>query len=500
MFARENSSLDAAENNPEAIPLILPPAMPNNIHISALSKPILRKINDAGSFILQSIIELIRTVCLCSALSIIVLIAMMKHLFRIEWSWQSLHNTASNIRKPLGYTNIVNYITQQGYEVDPFKATTSDGFILTIYRIKAKAVDKNGAPVSYKGPALLIHGLLNTCIAFLVNGDSTSLAYILANEGYDVYLANNRATRHSREHLYYTPNDLQYWNWSIDDLVYDVVACYRTVLANSPQFSQLVYVGHSQGVQQLFAALSTHPMLQQQTKLAVCLAPAAYTNKLTSIWLRGVTRLFHYNSELFYLLIGRKCFIPLMEEMRHYINAQLWGFCGSLMLNELLNWSTQYWCAQYKNIYFQEVPSLISTRNLAHWLQQCETGRFQRYDYGSAELNNLHYGRNSPPNYDLSSISCPVALVWGSADKLINLERLARELPNVVYANEVADHFHLDALNAERIHQTLYPQLIELMQQESYQVIPKEKLLQGKIHHIGNGKISHHDEINGKLD
>jgi len=59
---------------------------------------------------------------------------------------------------------------------------TSDGYILTLFRLQKKNSEiKDGLPV-----VLLQHGLLDQAETFLINSEYKSPAFILANEGFDV--------------------------------------------------------------------------------------------------------------------------------------------------------------------------------------------------------------------------------------------------------------------------------------------------------------------------
>ena len=40
------------------------------------------------------------------------------------------------------------------------------------------------------------------------------------------------------------------------------------------------------------------------------------------------------------------------------------------------------------------------------------------YDWGSASLNQQHYGQSTPPNVDLGKIKVPVAMFVGTHDEL----------------------------------------------------------------------------------
>lgn len=71
--------------------------------------------------------------------------------------------------------------------------TTSDGYILTLFRMKKQST-KSGARVAF-----LQHGLFADAFTWIMH-DKESLAVVLANQGYDVWLGNNRGSQFSRTH------------------------------------------------------------------------------------------------------------------------------------------------------------------------------------------------------------------------------------------------------------------------------------------------------------
>ncbi len=76
-----------------------------------------------------------------------------------------------------------------------------------------------------KPAVFMLHGLIDSSDGWVVNG-LNSPAFIAANQGYDVWLGNNRGNFHSRRHVTLDPdNDVEYWEHNILDLVkYDVTA------------------------------------------------------------------------------------------------------------------------------------------------------------------------------------------------------------------------------------------------------------------------------------
>ena len=82
-------------------------------------------------------------------------------------------------------------------------------------------------------------------------------------------------------------------------------------------------------------------------------------------------------------------------------------------------------------------PAGAGWKNLVHYGQIIEAGRFQRYDYGADE-NMKRYGSETPPEYDLSKIKVKTALFTGDVDTLADpedVEWLEDEsgLPNIVF-------------------------------------------------------------------
>jgi hypothetical protein len=73
--------------------------------------------------------------------------------------------------------------------------TTSDGYILTLFRIRPP----NASPSSRPRPvALLWHGLLDSAYTWLYLGEQ-ALPLKLVNAGYDVWLGNNRGSYFSNK-------------------------------------------------------------------------------------------------------------------------------------------------------------------------------------------------------------------------------------------------------------------------------------------------------------
>jgi pimeloyl-ACP methyl ester carboxylesterase len=143
----------------------------------------------------------------------------------------------------------------EAHQVEPIDA----GWILKVHRIPPKTK-------STKYPVFLMHGLFATSADYLVTGRKSALAFLLADNGYDVWMGNNnnndrsllecifkqanllgnaRGNRHAIIN-YQKANLKTIWDFSFHEMgLYDLPAMIDHMLAMTNS-SKFFYVGHSQ--------------------------------------------------------------------------------------------------------------------------------------------------------------------------------------------------------------------------------------------------------------
>ena len=146
------------------------------------------------------------------------------------------------------------------YTWEAHEVTTDDGYILTLFRITA---DQNGDPVpgqGSKGPLLLQHGFLTDSISWFHFSDESkpALPVRLFQEGFDVWLGNNRGTMNSRRHTTLDPDaDDEYWDFSHHEFAMsDIPSMMTKIVEESKTCRKVSYLGHSIGNMQIFYALA----------------------------------------------------------------------------------------------------------------------------------------------------------------------------------------------------------------------------------------------------
>lgn len=110
------------------------------------------------------------------------------------------------------------------------------------------------------------------------------LAFILADYGYDVWLANDRGNEYSRNHTNLNPNsDSQFWNFSWHEIgISDLSASIDYILAETNQ-TRIYYLGHSEGATIMYVLLSMLPEYNKKIISYIHLAPVVFLGNLKSV-------------------------------------------------------------------------------------------------------------------------------------------------------------------------------------------------------------------------
>lgn len=385
--------------------------------------------------------------------------------------------------------NISEIIRHWGYPAEEHDVVTEDGYILSVNRIPHGLADMRGReatttlapPTTTQAPptttqvptpdprpvVFLQHGLLAAGSNWVTNLPNTSLGFLLADAGYDVWLGNSRGNTWSRRHVSLSPKQDQYWKFSYDEMAQkDLPAVVNHILKTTGQ-EQIFYVGHSQGTTIAFIAFSTMPELASKIKMFFALAPVATVAFTES----PMTKLSVFPDFLIWDLFGKKDFLPQSELIKWFATH----FCSKTPLSELCGNLFFVLCGfDEKNlnmtrtpVYTTHCPAGTSVQNMIHWAQAVHKGKLMAYDYGRAG-NMAHYNQSTPPLYRVQDMKVPTALWSGGHDTLADPRDVAvllTQVPNLVYHRNIQHWEHLDFIWGLDAPQEMYLQMIKLMEQ-----------------------------------
>ena len=93
----------------------------------------------------------------------------------------------------------------------------------------------------------MVHALDSDMMEYVMNDADKANAFILAREGYDVWLGNNRGSLYSLGHKTLSTKDRAYWEYWQADLGLKDVPTWIDFILEKTGLESLSYVGHSQG-------------------------------------------------------------------------------------------------------------------------------------------------------------------------------------------------------------------------------------------------------------
>ncbi|XP_054716028.1 gastric triacylglycerol lipase-like [Uloborus diversus] len=362
--------------------------------------------------------------------------------------------------------NVSQLISSKGYPVEEHTVQTKDGYLLGLQRIphgRTEVYHLQPRPVVF-----LQHGLLSAASDYVINFPEQSLGFILADAGYDVWLGNTRGNTYSRKHVKYTPKMKEFWEFSFDQMAqYDLPAMIDYVLKTSGQ-AKLNYVGHSQGTSAAFALLSENPEYNKKVKLFIALAPVTTVGYITS----AIKYLAPFTKEIDFLfeILGIGEFLPnnvIMKYLSELVcEKEIRYLCEDVMF--LMFGTDKAELNQTRiGVYSAHTPAGSSTQSVVHYAQLVNSKTFQKYDYGK-KGNMKHYNQTTPPQYDVSKITAPVALIWSMNDALadpVDVDILIGKLKSMVsnYCVPFPLFNHQDFVLAVDTRKLLYDHLLQLL-------------------------------------
>ncbi|KFP48357.1 Lipase member M, partial [Cathartes aura] len=326
-----------------------------------------------------------------------------------------------------------------------------------------------------KPVVLLQHGLVLEGSNWVTNLPNSSLGFIFADAGYDVWIGNSRGNSWSQKHREFEFHHQEYSAYSFHEMAMcDLPATINYILQKTEQ-EQLYYVAYSQGTTTGFIAFSSIPELDRKIKMFFTLAPTTTNSNMKS----PLARLFDLPEGLVKLILGRTVVFDKGEILQQVISSLcsypiFKTFCSLVLylpggFTNSLNVVREQCGSPVTSSVFLMVPPnawIINTALLLFQLYQ--TGEFKYYDYGSD--NMLHYNQTTSPFYELENMKAPLAAWYGGRDWISAPEdvdiTLAR-ITNVAYKKYIPEFVHFDFLWGMQVYEQVYKEILELMEKSA---------------------------------
>ena len=355
----------------------------------------------------------------------------------------------------------------RGLSCADHNVTTRDGYVLETHTVW------NARVASPARVVVLQHGLIDSSETWVANYGGESLARQLADDGWLVYLANSRG-RPPYRHTTLGPDDAAFWAFSWDEMAaLDLPATVDHALhvANATRAS---FVGHSQGTTLAMAGLAENATLADLVDVAVLLAPVAILDEGAFGNLTGLVGI----ADWLCARLPETCDMSIWDAV-HAAAPVLcaWPLGYAACLEALCDVAGCKAKNNYnetvlvRDIFGHSYFAGTSWRNVDHFAQmeRPDATALRRYDFGTAALNEAHYGCPTPPAYDLARFANRVAAFYGTGDRLVpeaNARSTLALLSNAAFlepATPVDGYGHGDFIWSLDAGTILFPQVAALL-------------------------------------
>lgn len=343
-------------------------------------------------------------------------------------------------------------VDDAGYRVRDHVITTKDGYLLVLHKVEAV-----NPPRKPKGVVYCHHGLLTDSEIWVVG--KPNLVFKLADQGYQVWLGNNRGNRYLQKHIHLSPKDNKFWNFSLDEYaMYDIPASLEYINQFNHGDYRITYIGFSQGCSQLLAALSLRPDLNRLLNLFVGLLPAVIPKNLNHPVFRMIVNKSSRHHQFLYSIFGQRAILPLVAYW------QTWSWYPTVVetsLKYLFGWDLSNISLSQRMRTYPHLFSNTLVKLVHHWFQIIQAQRFQMFDE-RVKIGRLLFsgsGHKVAPFPIGHHLNVPMVLAFGREDILVDIEhttKLITELnPQMTdklwEVMDVPGYEHMDTLWADDV-------------------------------------------------
>jgi lysosomal acid lipase/cholesteryl ester hydrolase len=252
-------------------------------------------------------------------------------------------------------------------------------------------------------------------------------AFLLSNEGYDVWLGNVRGSKYSMKHSSLDPLSKEFWQFSFHEIgVYDLSAMINYILALT-QKPSLFYVGHNQATTALLVLLSNRPDYNTKILNAHLMAPIAFMdyphpvlslNVAETLKVSEVLPTYNFQSLVEFTSMIMKTYCPDRTSDNINFCTDLWFTIFGRNLNRTeINPQTLFDIPNY-------ISPSASLNQYHHYLQISQSGKFQSFEARANKMSwqrpSYNYRYSSTAPYNLANVRAPLYLYHAAEDLVVS--------------------------------------------------------------------------------
>ncbi|CAJ2504046.1 Uu.00g114400.m01.CDS01 [Anthostomella pinea] len=378
---------------------------------------------------------------------------------------QRRKSISSSIRNA---SDFVDLCAMFGYTAEEHVVQTKDGYLLGIHRLAWRKGEEdmkvNSGPASIKKRVVYLHHglLMNSEVWISLTDARRCLPFVLVEQGFDVWLGNNRGNKYSKKSIHCSPTSTQFWNFSIDQFAFHDIPDSINYILDFTRQPSLSYIGFSQGTAQAFASLSVHPKLNDQVNVFIALAPAMSVPGLNN---GIVDALIKASPQVLFLLFGRRSILSSATMWQSILYPPLFIKVIDMGNNFLFGWKSKNISVSQKLAAYPHLYSFTSTKSVVHWFQIIRNKSFQMYD--DDVQTPLLGGSNKytkVAKYPTRNIRTPIVVVYGGSDSLVDIKVMLKELPSRTVATEIPHYEHLDFLWARDVDTQVFRHIFDALE------------------------------------
>ncbi|KAK4946246.1 cholesterol esterase [Elasticomyces elasticus] len=357
-----------------------------------------------------------------------------------------------------------------GYYAEEHVVQTKDGYLLGVHRLpfrkgeEVAAARVSAGPDSIRKPVVYLHHglLMNSEVWVCITEEERCLPFTLVNQGYDVWLGNNRGNKYSKKSTQFSPTSSKFWDFSIEEFAFHDIPNTIDYILDTTSQPSLSYVGFSQGTAQAFATLSIHPGLNDKVNVFIALAPAMSPAGLSN---GIVDALVKTSPDVLFLAFGRKSILSSATMWQSILYPPIFVRLIDMSLSFLFAWYGRNITVQQKLAAYPHLYSFTSVKSVVHWFQIIRNKSFQMYDDDGSNkfsigASNRYY---KVAKFPTRNIKTPIVLVYGGSDSLVDIRVMLKELPRHTIATEIPHYEHLDFLWAQDVQNLVFPHVLEAL-------------------------------------